>query len=85
MKTLSFWLLVLLLFFGSEASLQAQKSNEIDSLIKILPGLPDDTNKIKKYARIGWLYGETNSQTDFVRKYADSIRLLSKHCIMRRE
>ena len=78
MKTLSFWLIVVPLFFGSKAPLQAQKLSEIDSLIKILPDLPDDTNKVKKYARIGWLYGETNSQTALVRKYADSIRLLSK-------
>ena len=78
MKTHSFWFLLLLLFSGSEISLQAQSSSEVDSLLKILPGLPDDTNKIKKYARLGWLYGETNSNTDLVKKYADSIQMLSE-------
>src|SRR5688572_10321548 len=78
MKTHSFWFLLLLLFFGNDASLLSQPSNEIDSLLKILPGLPNDTNKIKKYARLGWLYGETNSNTDLVKKYADSIQMLSE-------
>ena len=78
MKTHSFWFLLLLLFFGNDASLLSQPSNEIDSLLKILPGLPNDTNKIKKYARLGWLYGETNSNTELVKKYADSIQMLSE-------
>jgi tetratricopeptide (TPR) repeat protein len=78
MKTHSFWCLLLALVLFSEVKLQAQKLNELDSLLKILPSLPKDTNKIKKYARVGWLYGETNSNTDFVKKYADSIQILSQ-------
>ena len=78
MKTPSFWFLLLALFLFTEATSQAQKLNEIDSLLKILPSLPKDTNKIKKYARVGWLYGETNSNTNLVKKYADSIRILSQ-------
>ena len=77
MKMHSFWLLFLLLFSLSSLPLQAQKSTEIDSLLKLLPRIPNDTNKIKKYARLGWLYGETNSETNTVRKYADSIKMLS--------
>src|SRR6186713_249553 len=78
MKTHSFWFLLLLLFSGNDIALQAQPSSEIDSLLKILPHLPNDTNKIKKYARLGWLYGETNSNTELVKKYADSIQMLSE-------
>ena len=67
---------LLVLFFFS-LPVHAQKSNEIDSLLNLLKSAPNDTNKIKKYARLGWLYGETNSETDMVRKYADSIKVLS--------
>lgn len=78
MKTHFFFLLLIIISTLATIPLQAQKSNEIDSLLKLLPGTPNDTNKIKKYARLGWLYGETNSQTDIVKKYADSIRMLSQ-------
>lgn len=78
MKTHFFFLLLIIISTLATIPLQAQESNEIDSLLKLLPGIPNDTNKIKKYARLGWLYGETNSQTDIVKKYADSIRMLSQ-------
>lgn len=76
MKTHSFWLLLLVSL--CDVSLQAQSLIEIDSLLKLLLSVPNDTNKVKKYARLGWLYGETNSRTDLVEKYADSIRILSQ-------
>src|SRR5690554_4374812 len=67
----------LLVLFLSSLPIQAQNSPEIDSLLNLLKSASNDTNKIKKYARLGWLYGESNSKTDMVRKYADSIKILS--------
>ena len=78
MKTLFFWLLLFILLSSYDRPLGAQNLTETDSLLQQLRVTPDDTNKIKTYARLGWIYGETNSNTILVRKYADSIRMLSQ-------
>src|SRR5262245_22961380 len=75
MKVPSICVVLLSLLIGDTSF--AQKSDEIDSLLRILPSLPKDTVRLKTYARLGWLYGETNSNTDLVTKYADSMLLLS--------
>ncbi|WP_373517991.1 tetratricopeptide repeat protein [Pricia sp.] len=58
--------------------LQAQRQEELDSLLTVLRTLPDDSSKIKTYYRLAWHYGSSNSETDIVRKYADSIKILSQ-------
>jgi len=56
----------------------AQKTNELDSLLQKLPSLRADTAKVRAYGRVSFLYAKSHSQNELARKYADSTRLLSE-------
>jgi len=56
----------------------AQRQKQLDSLLTASKNLPDGVEKIKTYYRLAWHYGLSQSHTDIVKKYADSIKMLSE-------
>lgn len=57
---------------------KAQEQVELDSLLKKVKSSPEDTSKVRVYARISSLYSKSHKQNDKARKYADSTRILSE-------
>ncbi len=73
------WPVVLTFFFGVLSTVaQAQRQKEIDSLNRLLRTYSqNDSNRLKLYGELSWLYATTRSQTNTAKKYADSIHSLA--------